>query len=217
MRRHLTVPLACAAPFAAGCTGSSFYTTPRTAEPMKAYAVLAPEYVISPRDPGVKAFGPSPHVAARLGLTERLEAGVHLDSPLVPLAAGLDLKWNPLRTDVFDLALGARATGRVALVGGGGRESVFFDSALFHVPIFLGVNAGPVTFVATPGVTSLVDGGGLSTGYRAGGGVQLRFSSLVAIQPEITWVRGLVGPRDFELVTAGLGFLFGDWPKVVAP
>ncbi|MBX3219590.1 MAG: hypothetical protein KF795_03655 [Labilithrix sp.] len=146
------------------------------------------------------------HAAYRTGIGERGEVGLHggLDT------WGVDGKWNALRTPHFDLAL----LGRLSLAIRSLRthrpsEPEARSGLLLHLPILLGIDLGPVTFVASPGYTVVGDAAGrLTHAIRAGAGVQVPVTSGFALMPEASLLHDVYGPTWLDTVTVGLGFIF---------
>lgn len=211
----------------ASCTGQSLYTTPRTLRADDVQVILAPEYMAHTRaekplpptgvDDGAESPPPSTvtlmHAALRTGVGERGEVAMHGD---LPGSFGVDGKWNAVRTAPFDLAFMARFT--VAGLNTQPVSGPYRDKpgagGFFHLPILLGFNVDRVTFVLSPGVVTLVNAQGhLTQGVRAGAGVQLRFTSRVALQPEVSWMHEVAGPTDMAYAAVGLGIIFLKLPS----
>jgi hypothetical protein len=138
--------------------------------------------------------------------------------------AGLDVKWNFLRSSTLDLAIDPRIDWLFVAIDNRDR------AVLAHLPVMVGINvAEPVTLLVTGGISGgaggdarLVQNMGESTTTgrttvqrlfaRAGAGVQLRFTDSFALQPELTV---LVSPardpdaRPATFVSAGMGFVVG--------
>ncbi|MBX3199255.1 MAG: hypothetical protein KF894_14075 [Labilithrix sp.] len=208
-----------------GCTGQSYYGTPRTTPRGTFHAVIAPEMRgrLAPRqansaeeeDPLVPGLGLQ--TAFRYGVHDRVDVGFHTYAFGV---VGGDMKWNFLRSAHVDLGLSPRLS--FALGSTRARERREADVAaggMFgHMPAMLGINLGPTTLVVSPGGALHVDTYGRATvGWRAGVGVQIRLTKRFALQPEATYMNDLAGPANMEVATAGLGLLIDGLPSYGAP
>jgi hypothetical protein len=204
------------------CTGQSLYTTPRTVADGRAQLIVAPEYGFRTRrvkqeegldSSALPAGLPALHADLRTGVGARGEVGIHSD--LIG-AFGIDGKWNAVRTGPFDLAFLLRLTAS-AQRGPQTTDGPYRDDAslhtFLHLPVLVGFNVNPFTFVLSPGTVTLLDGHGrLTQGLRLGAGVQLRLAPWFAVHPEVSWMREVVGPTDMGFATVGLGFLFANLP-----
>lgn len=206
---------------ASACTGQTLYTTARTTPAGKLTLLIAEEVAVRPatdlpENRALAYYRPPayalPLVGVRVGLTEALEFGVQ--QAVLMGSTSADVKWNPIRTRYFDVALLARGTFAYPptlerptndIAGGGG---------LLHLPLLLGLNAGPVVFTASPGVTPFLDRyGRVSLAARAGLGVRVHLHEAFAIHPEVTWMDDVAGPSEMHMVTFGVGVLFGTLPE----
>ena len=205
----------------AACSGQNLYTTPRTLDDGDIQVIAAPEYAFRTRaskrpDPGPSgddATGALPsmtgalHAGLRGGAGGRGEVGLHTNFG----SFGIDGKWNAVRTEHFDLALLARLTASLLPtqpVHGLYRNEAGVSTFL-QLPVLLGFNIDPLTFVLSPGGATLLDAQGrITQGVRMGAAIQLRITSRFALQPETSWMREVAGPTDMGLATVGLGILF---------
>lgn len=202
------------------CPSPNTFTTPRTVPAGHVEHTIAVETI------GAFANGDSlvspvpPSYTARVGLADRVELGLHLSHMS---SLGADFKWNPLRSEVFDLAIDPGFQGFYIATG---------DASAFiyylHAPLLLGFNLGSsTTIVLTPGVTLLggaasVSGNsstynGASTSSttlfgRLGFGVDFRFSQKFALEPEVTFLKSFESGGG-TVMLAGLGFKFGTQPE----
>jgi hypothetical protein len=209
----------------AGCTGHALFTTPRTVTEQTGQTILAPAFSFPTKhrpsnclesaptceDTSLQVQLPGVHAAYRYGIAERVEIGVYggIDS------YGADVKWNAVRTRFFDLAL----LPRLSVVVLGLRSyrpppnEYAFSGNILHLPVLLGLNLGPVTLVASPGAAVVLDWlGRFTLAARAGGGVQVRVASWLAIQPEVDFTADVAGPSAVNVATVGIGFAFPTAP-----
>jgi hypothetical protein len=215
-----------------GCPNPNTYTTPRTAATghiTNSVAVEAWGFSVpaSGATGALRGTLPTlPTYSLRVGVSESVEIGARAANLT---AAGLDVKWNPIRSRYLDLAIDPG--GQVFQFGassdsGSTSSSGSFTVAYFHAPILVGVNlARQISLVLSPGITygiasaSLTAGSGQSdasttTGLmgRFGVGIDFRISPGFALHPEITFLRTL-DTNPTLLYTAGLGFNFGGLPS----
>jgi hypothetical protein len=169
---------------------------------------------------GEEAFAPvPPSYTARIGAADRFDVGIHLSHFS---SIGLDLKWNPVRSETFDLAIDPGAQGFYVASSGG---SVFIW--YLHAPLILGINPTPTTtIVFTPGVSVVGASASADTGTfsgsdsdsallaRGGIGVNFHGSKKFAVQPEVTFLIPVEsGGNGGALFLAGVGFLIGAQPE----
>ncbi|MBX3189426.1 MAG: hypothetical protein KF819_20550 [Labilithrix sp.] len=149
----------------------------------------------------------------RTGVGERFEIGMQAGI-LSPV--GFDVKWNPVRGRTFDLAFMTRGSLSVSLGQRHEGTSEELNSTgvlgVVHLPVLLGLNAGPVTFVGSPGGAIAFDRRGTTAAVRAGLGIQIRLRRRFAVQPEVTWMSDVKGPTDLGFVTIGLAFQIRQAP-----
>lgn len=179
-----------------GCH-ANLYSTPRTVPTGKTQHIVAVD---------VEDYSSIPAMVyiARRGLADRVDMGFTVSSTL-----GLDLKINAVRTEYFDLAVDPSVSAAFISMGVGGHE--FFTAA---VPVIMGLNLHQrMTLVAQAG-PAISNYDGTSVFARIGGGLQIRATDLVMIQPEFT--AQFIEP-DKPLTTIGIGFGFGPQPKYDAP
>jgi hypothetical protein len=193
-----------------GCAAPNLYTTPRATPVGKFTSVVASQLLSQPE---LQNQTYSLQVGGRYGFAPRFDGG--LRSNFASIAA--DLKWNAVRTPLFDFAL----DGGVELLP----ETLYVD-----MPLLFGVNLSEaVSLLASTGITlgegkqptlssrDIYDNGvrpRRPAGYvllRAGMGAQFRFTPRFAVVPEFTYV----GPIDggihgtSEFMAFGIGFCFG--------
>jgi len=211
-----------------GCANPNTYTTPRTIGSGRFQASVAGEawgsYIpASSRDhtPATRS-GPSlmaPTVTARLGLGDSWEIAARVSNAS---SLGGDVKWNPFRSRVIDLAIDPAFQITEVSAEDGSTETLSF----LHVPLLVGVNLSRrVSLVFTPGLSwGFVSGGqvllrsgdgqvGTETSaiWRMGVGAEFRILSSLAFHPEVTCLRGL-GAVGEIICVAGLGLNFGAMP-----
>jgi hypothetical protein len=232
-RSRAGLPLAAAACAAFACVNPNTYATPRTVPPNRLDFLVAPEVSgFGGELDGASEFArlvPTlPTIGVRYGLSERWDIGGRF-SNLTGTSA--DIKWNPVRTAAFDLAL---APGlqfyEVFGVGDSDVDNPSDESIsvlIVHLPLMAGLNLSrSLSLVPTLGVSyafapdpplgasdielSQVVHGAFA---RAGLGIDLRLSDAVALHPEATALYG-IGEMDGYLVyMVGLGFVFGALPE----
>jgi hypothetical protein len=129
-----------------GCPSPNTFTVPRTVPVGRVQHTIAVEAIgVAGGDDAVYLPVP-PSYTARIGAADRFDVGIHLSHMS---SLGLDLKWNPVRTPGFDLAIDPGAQG--FYIAGGG-ESVFIW--YLHAPLLLGINPSPTaTILFTPGIS----------------------------------------------------------------
>jgi len=175
-----------------GCH-ANLYSTPRTVPTGETQHIVAVD---------VEDYSGIPAMVytVRRGLADRVDMGFTASTTL-----GLDLKINAVRTEYFDLAIDPSVSAGFLAIGYAGAG--FFNAAL---PVIMGLNLHPrMTLVAQagPAISSYYGG---SVFARIGGGLQIRATDLVMIQPEVT-VQFL--DVDKPWTTFGIGFGFGPQPK----
>jgi hypothetical protein len=221
----------------AGCFNSNVYEPPRTTPPGEVSMLIAlegtswrtkqrsdgyPVYGMPPEPPRLyirnEAYPELPLVGLRLGIAERVDAGLRLVNLVYPAA---DLKWNFLRTTRFDLAVDPGAAWGWPIY------------AQAQLPLLVGLNLAEwLSVVASPGVMygsgAYGYGGDLITAPyydrtdwygRLGGGLDVRFTPRFAVQPTVTYLRALRRQRGAaglftqeDIVNVGIGFKFGALP-----
>jgi hypothetical protein len=209
----LTLGLVCSA-----CPSPNTFTTPRTVAAGKVQHTVSVEAIGAFAEDDSVVLPTLPSYTARIGLADRLELGVHF-SHLSSI--GADFKWNPVRTDGFDLAIdpGAQA---FYFVTGDASVVIYY----LHLPVLLGFNvADNVSLVLTPGVSMLGVGGTIDSGddelyggsdsawlARAGFGVDIRASEKFSVQPEVTFLKSFESGGGVVFL-GGVGFKFGAQPE----
>ncbi|MEO8182651.1 MAG: hypothetical protein ABI895_27780 [Deltaproteobacteria bacterium] len=212
----------------AACVNPNTYTTPRSLPPGAATFTVAPE---------VSGFGGSlngawdfgrtlpipPTLGFRYGLSESVDFGARVAS----LTAAGDLKWNFLRSQLFDLAVVPGFQLYVVPNVGASdvSENVSQDMpvALLHAPVLLAVNLTPNFSIVPslgvsyslaeqpPSAASDIELSQVLYGLfgRAGLGLDLRVTPSFALHPELTLLRGFGDSEGFLVFTGGLGLVFG--------
>jgi hypothetical protein len=151
-----------------------------------------------------------PSYTARIGVAESAEVGLHL-SHLTSL--GADFKWNPIRSEVFDLALDPGFNVGY-LISDAGSAFTYYA----QLPVLMDLNFSPnVTMVLSPGM-AIYGATGESEGdfayvdpeplFRGGLGFDFRTSKKFAVHPEVT----ILLPFEEGYATiflGGVGFSFG--------
>lgn len=209
-----------------GCPNPNTYGTPRTIPAGKISHTIALEGVNlsgnitntvnastgqTTTQRGSLTLPTFPGYTLRVGLGSRVDLAAKITNFSM---LGADVKWNFLRTRVFDAAIAPGLQGAYSSAG---------YLAYFHGPLVLGLNAGDsVTFVVTPGVSYLASSvNGTSTlerltqsalFARIGGGVNLRVSKGFALQPEVTVLQNF-DAFELRFITFGLGLDFANLPK----
>lgn len=205
-RTHrILVPLVC---LAAGCLSSNRFDTARTLAPGDiSHAVSVNFYPARNGNDATLSFLPLPAYGVRVGVADGFDVGARL------LLAGhvhLDLKYAPVRTKYFDLAI----------VPGGfaqlypSRDSRNDDTVLYggQVLAMANINLREVSLVPSigPGVVYAPSLSDASAFVRAGLGLALRLSS-VTLQPEISTVYDPARETTVD-VTVGMAVVFWDRP-----
>jgi hypothetical protein len=192
---------------AVGCATPNLYTGPRATPVGRFVSFVAPQ-LVDREDHAVVhavAFG------GRWGLMRQLDLGGRTNL----VSAGLDLKWNAIRTRHFDLAL----DGGVQLL-----PNTFY----VEMPLLLGINVNEL-FSVLPS-TGLTLGSGYEPAMdsrrtyvdsndrrrragrvfvRTGLGLQLRVTPRFAFQPEANYFHFTSAGNTHSFYSAGLGFCFG--------
>jgi hypothetical protein len=172
-----------------------------------------------------------PSYQLRYGAADSLDLGFSVRN-LSSLA--FDAKYNPVRSQSFDLAIDPGVQFFHVSAGsdstsdgtGSGTTAVSVNVFYFHLPVLLGVNLSEsFSLVATPGVVAAVVTGTSSSGgsdrssltsqggvlARFGLGLNARVSPGFALQPEVTAMHAFNDERTmFYLI--GLGLNFGKLP-----
>jgi hypothetical protein len=206
-----------------GCPNPQTYGTPRTTPAGKLSHSVAVEAIgISATDgetdEEVSATAPNlPTYTLRIGLADQLDMGVRAANMS---SIGADLKWNFIKSEVFDMAIDPGFQFASLTVG-----EVSTTLIYSHVPLLLGINAGEtLTIVPTVGVshgfatTSVAqDSASGSTGLMArfGLGLDIRVGKRFALHPEFTALKIVDDESGDEglIYFMGLGFNFGNLPN----
>ena len=198
---------------ATGCLNPNLYTSPRAIPAGRSTIVLAPQIVQQTKR--TQNYGAA--LGLRLGVMPRLDVGMRLNFG----SLGADIKWNAIRTQLFDLALN------------GGVEVLPY-AYYAHVPILMGFNvADHITLLPNTGMTfgagdqpepfgqfsttdPVVGGSPVPAGspfVRGGLGIQLRMTSTFAVQPEVTALYYLgAHPYVRNYYAGGIAFIWGRTP-----
>lgn len=217
---------------AAGCPSPGTYGTPRTIEPGTVSHTVSLDVVGVAGAKGGDAAPPVPSYTARIGLANRLDLGVRAAGFT---SAATDLKWNFVRTRVFDVAIDP---GSQWLYDRANDVHYFYlnaplmlgfnlrdDLTLVFVPAFAlqattrdtlapcPVPLPPATQQTPPCGSEVTRWlGPTAPIVRAGLGLSWRMFRDFAVQPEVTVSRQL-GGWDGWIVTGGLGVSFLNLPR----
>ena len=210
----LTLGLVCTA-----CPNPNTFTTPRTVAPGQVQHTVSIEAIGGFDDEDSIVLPALPSYTARIGLADRLELGVHL-SHLSSL--GADFKWNPVRSEAFDLAIDPGA--QAFYIVGDNSLVIYY----LHLPLLLGFNLSKnASLVLTPGVSMIGVGGSFEDDHddnvlygasdtawlgRLGLGFDIRASKKFSVQPEVTFLKSFESESGV-LFLAGVGFKFGAQPE----
>ncbi len=206
-----------------GCADPNLLSTPRTV-PIGDLAftvgsnveAFSASPVRAPPELGPPAFGWNPvAIGIRTGLASNVDVGGRLGVG----SLGIDGKYNLLRTDSFDMALGLGAQGYVTPRLGGAASYEpnaprwQWGRLMISLPAVFGINLGDhVTVVPIVGPAGLAAFGGEGawiTYARGGLGIQLRPTKRFAIHPELNVLQSLGEARSHVLVTGAVGLSFG--------
>lgn len=200
MRRISQRLLAVLSALASGSCVSS-YGVPRTTPAGHVAQTLTLETIIDPQhgNEGLVIMPGIPALNVRVGVVERLELNLRLNA-----APGADLKLLGFKSRAFDAALEAGT--RVLNLG----ES---PDSLSHGTLLLGLNQSEETvWVLSPGVLYRARGEADQVGWRLGVGVSLRVPGGLAVQPELTYMRGFSPDDEQQFVLFGVGLSTGALP-----
>jgi hypothetical protein len=223
----LALLLACSA-----CANPNLYAVPRTVEKNRIEIVVAPEVTgFGGSQPGASDFDrlvPAlPTVGVRYGLSDHVDLGGRLSNLLTTSG---DIKWNPIRSSVLDLAI---APGiqfyQVFGVGNSDVDDPTDSRSVFiaHLPLLAGINLSrSVIVVPTVGISYAIAKEAPSSAsdieqsqvirgafLRAGLGIDLKLIERLAVHPELTLMRGISQMDGYMLYMGGVGFVFGRLPK----
>jgi hypothetical protein len=220
-----------------GCPNPNTYGTPRTTPAGKLSHTIAAEglgyKVKTGCTPGTCPVEESgsvplpPTYQLRVGLMDQLDLGARVANMT---SLGLDIKWNFLKSEVFDVAIDPGfqffQVSATTLDSSGRSVSASTNVVYLHGPLLLGLNAGKMfSVVLTPGVTygllsadiNSSEGVGAAqttSGLlgRLGIGLDFRIFDSFAIHPEVTFMKSFDDSSDNLLYIFGLGFNFGHLP-----
>jgi hypothetical protein len=212
-----------AAALCTGCPNPQTYGTPRTTPVGKVQHSVAAEG-IGTNDAG--AIPTLPTYTLRVGVADTVDIGARIANLS---SIGADVKWNFIKSDVFDMALDPGF--QLVLLKGvnliRGVEGV--NAIYLNGPLMFGINVSDsVSIVPTlgGGVWYRISTAGTDSAIfmlRPGIGFDFRISERFALHPEITFLKTLNGSNE-DLVGDGfgahsllpffgLGFNFGNLPK----
>jgi hypothetical protein len=217
------------------CANPNQYAVPRTVDKNQLEFVVAPEVTgFGGSQPGESAsqferLVPAlPTVGIRYGLSDRVDVGGRLSNLLTTSG---DIKWNPIRSPAFDLAIAPGV--QFYSVFGVGNADVEdpTDEArpvfIAHLPVLVGFNLSrSVIVVPTVGLSyaiareppasaSDIEQSQVIQGafLRAGLGIDVALIEQLAVHPEFTLMRGFTEMDGYMLYMGGVGFVFGHRPK----
>jgi hypothetical protein len=145
--------------------------------------------------------------ALRVGLADRLDLGAAIS---FPAQMRVDLKYNPLRTTHFDLAVAPAAW--LAYYPLRGDETPIIVGA--DVPVLIGINpTETVTLIPSLGPGVLVSPSNQQRAFYLRGclGARFRLGETLALHPELTMMWD-PGRGTFSDAAFGLGLVFGTLP-----
>lgn len=216
-----------------GCANPNLYAVPRTVPKNTIQVVVAPEVTgFGGSLPGASDFDrlvPAlPTLGVRYGLSKNVDLGGRMSNLLTTSG---DIKWNPIRSSAFDLAIAPGAQiYQVRDVGDSDVEDPTEASRtvfITNLPLLLGLNLSrSVVVVPTLGVSyafakeapasaSDIEQSQVIRGafLRAGLGINLRLIEHVALHPEFTVMRGVTQMEGYMLYMGGIGFVIGHLPE----
>jgi hypothetical protein len=215
-----------------GCPDPNIYGTPRTTPVGKLSHTLAIQGA-SYRFDNTKQVGGvkddmtmplPPSYQLRIGVLDTLDIGIRV---AYASSLGADVKWNFVKTDVFDMAVdpGIQAWFYDACSIDGGSDGQVYG----NLPLLVGINVNDsVSVVPTVGITygcasrETLFGKSPSDAantrgvmLRGGLGIEFRVSPKVGLHPELTLLRylGSDSKPAISWVVFGLGFNFGALPQ----
>jgi hypothetical protein len=213
--------------FCTACPNPNTYMTPRTVEPRKLSHSIAAEgmgvQTTTSTGRASMSFPTFPSYAVRIGLAERWDIGIRVTNFS---SLGADGKFNPVRTEYFDLAFDPGVQLFSYSAGAGSNADSLFIGHL-HVPLLLGFNMGEsVSLVLSPGASfgfaastldaseDVRDTAFTKTGFfgRLGAGLDFRLLDNFALHPELTFLDDFRSDSTLIYVF-GLGFNFGALPR----
>jgi hypothetical protein len=184
---------------ALGCASPNLYTGPRATPVGRFVGFVAPQLVERDEQSPMYAVA----FRGRWSLVRQLDLGVRTTLT----SAGLDLKWNAIRTRHFDLAL----DGGVQLLS---------NTIYVEMPVLLGMNVNEsFSFLPSTGLTLGAGEEPVLDGHRTdrhrpagrvfvrpGLGVQLRVTPRFAIQPEANYFHFTSSGNTRSFYSASMGF-----------
>jgi len=208
-----------------GCPNPNTYGTPRTVPVGKIQHSLAAEafgYSAHDKQTNTSEGGTLPTFPTytlRVGVSDTVDIGARIANLS---SLGADVKWNFLKSEVFDMAIDP---GVQAFYYSAGDTSL--GVVYLNAPLLFGINLGDsVSIVPTLGVSYGIASASVDTGdardsatgssgvmLRPGLGFDFRVSQKFAIHPEITFLKTLKDDDSALLYVFGIGFNFGNLPK----
>lgn len=214
-----------------GCPNPQTYGTPRTTPAGKIQHSVAAEawgYSAHDAQTNTDAGGVLPTVPTytlRVGVADTVDIGARISNLS---SIGADVKWNFVKSEVFDMAVDPGFQFFHLSTSAGGTSSSF-SVIYLNAPLMFGINVSDsVSIVPTAGITygwasasvssdDAADSASGTTGImlRPGLGFNFRISERFALHPEVTFLKTLKGSDDDSalLYIFGLGFNFGNLPK----
>jgi hypothetical protein len=205
-----------ALPYAStGCMATSLYTTPDTLAPGKVQGVnmldawrvernMGPLHggLFGDRHEQLEGFSIIPSAMVRRGVIDNIEVGLGI------LRA--DVKVRVMHTETVSIAVNPIGRANLAFEAPG-------NGGVAEVPVLIGVHVEhAIVVVANTGLsyTTLAVAQGPNVddlAVRAGLGVRLQLHRVVAIQPEVTYLRSIAG-RSLDWLSGGVAIDFGGIP-----
>jgi hypothetical protein len=219
---------------ATSCANPNLYAVPRPIEKNRLEFVVAPEVTgFGGSQPGstgseFERLVPAlPTIGVRYGLSDDVDLGGRLSNVLTTSG---DIKWNPIRSPAFDLAIAPGVQFySVFNVGDDEGGEADEDRPVFiaHLPLLAGINlARSFILVPTIGISyaiarepppsaSDIEQSQVIRGafVRAGLGFQLQLIDRLAVHPEFTVMRGFTQMDGYMSYMGGVGFVFGQLPE----
>jgi hypothetical protein len=221
-----------AAALCTGCPNPNTYGTPRTTPVGKIQHSVAAEAIgfkvhrnATSTDPGVDGsvtVPTFPTYTLRVGVADTVDIGARIANLS---SLGADVKWNFIKSDVFDMAIDPGFQFfHLATTSNGADAS--YSIIYLNAPLMFGINVSDaVSIVPTIGVTygwasatvnttDTRDSGSGTTGVllRPGIGFDFRIGQKFAIHPEITFLKTLKSDPSTLIYLFGIGFNFGNLP-----
>ena len=215
-----------------GCPNPNTYGTPRTTPAGKISHSVAAEAIgfkvhknatsVSPATDDSLTIPTFPTYTLRVGVADTVDIGARIANMS---SLGADVKWNFIKSDVFDMAIDPGFQFFHLSTSSGGADSSFNELYL-NAPLMFGINVSDaVSIVPTLGITygwasasvnttDTRDSASANTGvlFRPGLGFDFRIGQKFAIHPEITFLKTLKSDPSTLIYVFGIGFNFGNLP-----